>query len=66
MDYADADFKDPYIEGPKGYRQTSENATKLNKNDPGLWKYLTVIWCVIFCPIYSESCFNVCKLYLLY
>ena len=40
MDYADADFKDPYIEGPKGYRQTSENATKLNKNDPGLWKYL--------------------------
>ena len=41
MDYADADYKDLYVEGPLGYRKISEkqaNITKSESNENGLWK----------------------------
>ena len=34
MDYADADYKDLYVEGPVGYRQVSENKANVNKSEP--------------------------------
>ena len=33
MDYADADYKDLYVDGPLGYRKISENKANLNKNE---------------------------------
>ena len=42
MDYADADYKDLYVEGPLGYRKISENTANQNKsetNENGLWEY---------------------------
>ena len=33
MDYADAEYKDLYVEGPKGYRQLSENKANMNKSE---------------------------------
>ena len=40
MDYADADYKDLYVEGPMGYRKLSENKAndkKNQSNESGLW-----------------------------
>jgi len=33
MDYADADYKDLYVEGPLGYRKISENTANQNKSE---------------------------------
>ena len=40
MDYADADYKDLYVEGPKGYRKMPDPKPKLSvskENVNGLW-----------------------------
>eukprot|EP00092_Neocalanus_flemingeri_P025444 GFUD01027586.1.p1 GENE.GFUD01027586.1~~GFUD01027586.1.p1 ORF type:complete len:1098 (+),score=293.63 GFUD01027586.1:126-3419(+) len=33
MDYADADYKDLYVEGPMGYRKQSENKANMSKSE---------------------------------
>jgi len=33
MDYADADYKDLYVEGPLGYRKISENKANIDKSE---------------------------------
>merc|ERR1712025_1020871 len=33
MDYADADYKDLYVEGPLGYRKISENKANITKSE---------------------------------
>ena len=40
LDYADADYKDLYVEGPKGYRKIPDSKPKLSssqENANGLW-----------------------------
>ena len=33
MDYADADYKDLYVDGPLGYRKISENKANVDNNE---------------------------------